>query len=150
MEYTISNLTATDKSVWQRLFTEYCQFYGQDCPSEKSDTVWQWLSDPRHPLQGIAAYDKQSQLVGIAHYQSTPLSLFGTETGYLADLYVDSSVRRQGVARLLHQAFINEGKRQNWPFTAWLTQEGNQAARNLYDQSAELTDLRYYVQPVSD
>ncbi len=149
MQTTITTLKQDDKAQWHQLFSKYCAFYNFDCSTEKADTVWQWIFDVQHPLQALAAYDQQ-QLVGIAHYQVMPLSLFGANTGYLADLYIAKEARRQGVAKALHQAFITEGKQQGWPFAAWLTQEGNQAARNLYDQQAEMTDLRYYVQSIPE
>jgi len=142
----INTLNPDQKSRWETLFTEYCAFYGFDCSAEKQATVWQWLMDPHNSLTALAAYDNQQQLIGFAHYQTMPLSLFGTDTGYLADLYISPEYRRQGSAEQLHQAFVDAGKQQGWPFAAWLTQEGNAPARAMYDKTAEMTDLRYYVQ----
>ena len=142
----ISTLNPDQKNRWETLFTEYCAFYGFDCTPEKLTTVWQWLMDQDNSLTALAAYDDQRQLIGFAHYQTMPLTLFGADTGYLADLYISPEHRRQGIAEQLHQAFIKAGKQKGWPFVAWLTQEGNTPARAMYDKTAEMTDLRYYVQ----
>ena len=148
MSILITALDHKDRARWEQLFVEYCDFYGFDCSPTKRDTVWQWLFDLHHPLTAIAARDSDQQLVGFAHYQTMPLSLFGTETGYLADLYVDKAYRRQGIATQLHRAFIEHASQKGWSFVAWLTQEGNTQARSLYDKTAQMTDLRYYVQQI--
>lgn len=142
----ITALQATDQQRWADLFTQYCEFYGFDCTDQKKATVWEWLMDGENSFTALAARNAEGKLVGFAHYQTMPLSLFGTDTGYLADLFVDPAHRRQGIAEQLHQAFTDAGKEKGWPFAAWLTQEGNTAARAMYDKTADMTDLRYYVE----
>lgn len=150
MQYRIDKLHQDDFHSWSELFSAYCQFYAIECPEDKLTQVWQWLFNPEHPLQGLGAYSADNTLVGLLHYQAIPLSLFGSDTGYLSDLYIAPEHRCQGIARLLQDAFTAIGKRANWPFCAWLTQEENSQARALYDQNATATDFRYYVQDLSD
>lgn len=141
MDFRISRLRNDDFERWSQLFEQYCRFYHFDCSTQKKATVCQWLFDANYPLEGF--------VIGILHYQTVPLSLFslfGTDTGYLADLCVDQRYRQNGIATLLHEEFVTRGKAVGWPFTAWLTQETSSTARGMYDQCAELTDLRYYVQ----
>lgn len=148
--YQIRPVADGDFAAWRQLFSEYCAFYGFDCNDDKLTTVWQWLFDDQHVLKGLVADDGNGTVIGLLHFQTMPMSLFGADTGYLADLYVSPDHRRNGVARLLHEAFVATGKEKGWPFGAWLAQEGNSTARAMYDQSADLTDLRYYVQGFAD
>ncbi|MBX9947499.1 MAG: GNAT family N-acetyltransferase, partial [Reyranella sp.] len=97
----ISPLRPDDRAGWQPLAAGYNAFYERTLPDADYDRTWRRLMDGRD-LHGLAAR-LDGRVVGIAHYLFHA-SVWFDEACYLADLFVDETVRGQGAARALIEA----------------------------------------------
>ena len=71
-EFDTRLVTEADKAEWRGLFDGYADFYKVVMTDTIADTVWSWLHDPNHGLEGLIARDGQGTAVGIAHIRSCP------------------------------------------------------------------------------
>ncbi len=149
MTVTIRPLTTDDYAQWAPLFEGYCGFYHQDCDDQKKALMWGWLQDPAHMLTGVVAVDEHGTLLGLAHYHQWPISIFGCNSCYLSDLYVNPAARGQGIGKVLYEWLIEECRQRGWPVMTLLTQDGNTVARGLYDQYGERSDFGFYITPTA-
>ena len=78
---------------------------------------------------------REGRLVGYAclywHFSSTR----ATETVLMNDLYVDESVRGQGVGRALIEATAEVARERGVPSIEWSTAPDNHTAQRLYDST---------------
>lgn len=85
------------------------------------------------------------RLVGYACLYWHFSSLEACESVLMNDLYVDSSVRGQGVGRALIEAAAAVAREREVPFVEWSTAPDNQTAQRLYDSTgAERTEWFSY------
>jgi len=139
----IKPLTITDYDLWLHLWQDYLKFYETSLPSSTIQNTWHSLLDSDVPIYGFGAW-QDDKLVGITHVVLHPNTWNTTECCYLEDLYVNEQVRGQGVGRALIEqvyAFAND---KDCNRVYWTTQEGNTAARKLYDAIATQTDMMQY------
>ncbi|MFB9686276.1 GNAT family N-acetyltransferase [Amycolatopsis plumensis] len=87
------------------------------------------LDDDR--IRGIAAR-LDGRMIGTAHYLFHA-SIWYAGKCYLADLFVDGEVRRQGVATAMIEWVARDAEEQGFPSLYWNTLE-NAPARALYDK----------------
>ena len=73
-DYTVAALQADDEREWRPLFEGYCRFYKVEPTAEKTATVWRWLMDSNHPLNGLGVH-AAGRLIGIAHVRAVPRTL---------------------------------------------------------------------------
>ncbi|MBE0443215.1 GNAT family N-acetyltransferase [Psychrobacter sp. FME13] len=125
--------------MWQR----YLTFYETSLPMSTTDATWRNLLDSNVAIYGFTAW-RDTRLVGITHVVLHPNTWDTTECCYLEDLYVNESVRGQGVGRALIEQVYDFARQQNCNRVYWTTQEGNTTARNLYDTIATQTDMVQY------
>jgi GNAT superfamily N-acetyltransferase len=147
-EIGIRPMRAGDREQWQPLFLGYCRFYDRSCDESKQQTVWRWLMDPEHVLQGLVAEDEEGVLLGLAHFQPWPNTLSGADVCYLGDLFVSPDRRRKQIGKQLYLAVFDECRRRGWGSLRLLTQKSNQVGQELYDQFGEASDFLFYVSPV--
>ena len=94
----ITPLRENDRQAWQPLATGYNAFYERVLPDAAYDRTWRRLMQGE-AMHGLAAR-LDGRLVGIAHY-AIQTSIWFDDVCYLADLFVDETVRGQGAARAL-------------------------------------------------
>jgi len=129
----ISPLSPSDWQAWQPLAVGYNSFYERALPGATYDRTWQRLMEARE-LHGLGArFD--GRLVGIAHYLFHA-NIWVEEVCYLADLFVDESVRGRGAARALIEAVAAAARMRGCARYYWLTKQDNARARRLYDTVA--------------
>ena len=123
------------KPDWRRLYDGYAAFYKRPMTDEIAETVWRWIHDPAHELEGILAV-QDGRAVGLAHFRRMPNPLRGADIGFLDDLFVDPAARggRVGERLLLHLAEL--ARARGWSVVRWLTADDNYRARSLYDRVA--------------
>ena len=123
------------KSDWRRLYDGYASFYKRTMTDEIAETVWRWIHDPAHELEGIVAV-RDGRAVGLAHFRRMPSPLRGADIGFLDDLFVDPAARggRIGERLLLHLAEV--ARTRGWGLIRWHTADDNYRARSLYDRVA--------------
>ncbi len=139
----IAPLSATDYESWLSLWQSYLTFYESSLPLETTNATWHNVLDSNVPVYGFGAW-QDDVLVGITHVVLHPNTWNTTECCYLEDLYVNESVRGHGVGRALIEYIYEFARQQNCNRVYWTTQEGNTAARRLYDTLATTTDMIQY------
>ncbi|WP_127793505.1 GNAT family N-acetyltransferase [Agromyces sp. LHK192] len=144
MTYEIRPAADDDFFGWLPLFAAYCTFYEKELDDAKALIVWNWLRDEANPLHAVLAVDAEGAPIGLAHYRAVPDTLSGTTGCYLDDLYVAEEHRRDGVARALIEHVHDRSGELGGGSVSWITAEGNESARALYDSLARRTDWVTY------
>ena len=133
-DFQIRLVNATDKAEWRLLFDGYANFYGVAMNDGIADSVWGWLQDPDHVLDGFIARNAQDVAVGMAHIRACPRSLAGGEIGFLDDLFVHPDARGSGAADALFAALKTHAETRGWAAIRWITQHFNERGRAFYDR----------------
>ena len=142
----ISPLREDDRAGWQPLAVGYNAFYERTLPDAAYEKTWRRLmAGPE--LHGLAAR-LDGRVIGIAHY-TFQASVWFDDTCYLADLFVDETVRGQGAARALIEAVATAARDRGCPRYYWLTQANNVRARGLYDKVARHVGFIRYDYPLT-
>lgn len=129
----ISPLRDDEFDAWLPLATGYLDFYGTRRQPDDYQRLWRRL----HGGSGLHALGarQDGRLIGFAHY-FFHASCWSDDVCYLQDLFVEPTVRQQGVGRGLIEAVKEQAQRAGAPRLYWLTQSSNEVARRLYDQVA--------------
>jgi GNAT superfamily N-acetyltransferase len=127
-------VAGTDKAEWRVLFNGYADFYSVSMNDEIADSVWEWLLNPTHPLEGLLTRDSTGLAVGIAHVRACPRPLGGCDIGFLDDMFVLPAARGGGAADALFSALRDLAASRNWPTIRWITQGFNERGRAFYDR----------------
>jgi len=130
----ISFLAESDRGDWERLARGKDAYFEVERADEDYDRTWRRLLDDER-IRGIAAR-LDGKMVGIAHYLYHA-SVWYSGKCYLADLFVDSEVRRRGVATAMIEWVARDAKEHGFPGLYWNTLE-DAPARALYDQVGKL------------
>ena len=135
----VRGVNVSDRPAWERLYGGYGEFYGTGQTAAQRATVWAWLADPGHTVEGLVAEDSDRGLVGLAHYRPFSRPLSATTGCYLDDLFVDPDARGRGVAVALLEALAQLATDRGWSVVRWMTAEDNLKARRMYDRLASRT-----------
>jgi len=139
----IREIKPTDKEEWENLYKGYAKFYKVEMNKTILKTVWNWIHDKNHEVEGIV-YEINNKIVGLAHYRKMPRPLRGQEIGFLDDLYVDPDYRRKGIGEKFLNYLKELSKSRGWNLIRWLTHDDNIKAKSLYDRVAEKTNWDLY------
>ena len=139
----IREIELTDKEQWENLYEGYAKFYKVEMNKTILKTVWNWIHDKNHEVEGIV-YEINNKIVGLAHYRKMPRPLRGQEIGFLDDLYVDPDYRRKGIGEKFLNYLKELSKSRGWNLIRWLTHDDNIKAKSLYDRVAEKTNWDLY------
>jgi len=144
---TIRPITAQDEAAWRRLWTGYLEFYQTSVPQAVyASTFARLMDDDPQDFHGLVA-EKDGALVGLVHYLYHRHCWRIENVCYLQDLYADPSVRGTGIGRKLIEAVYAAADQAGAPTVYWLTQDDNQAGRQLYDRVGQLTNFIKYQRP---
>jgi len=139
----IRNIEGKDKKNWMKLYCGYAKFYKVTMNQDILDTLWGWILDNNHIVNGIC-YELDSNIVGIAHYRTMPRPIKGKYIGFLDDLFVDPEFRGQKIAQKLINHLKSLSKANNWDGIRWITHSSNENAKKLYDKIANNTGFELY------
>jgi GNAT superfamily N-acetyltransferase len=143
----IRSVVADDRAGWDVLWAGYLEFYKTELTQVQTELTWQRLLDDEHGLNGLVA-EVEGKLVGLAHFSFTHSTWAENQDLYLEDLFIDPSVRGQGLGKALILSLDDiareDGSRKVW----WETQNHNATARKLYDSLAELSEFVKYVRNI--
>jgi GNAT superfamily N-acetyltransferase len=139
MPLLIRHLRSGDRAAWDQLYQGYAAFYKVTQTPAMRDTVWDWLMDADHAVQGFAAVNGEDVMLGLAHCRPFARPLSASTGGFLDDLFVAPEARGQRVAEALINAVTAEGHRRGWSVIRWITAEDNASARRVYDRLATQT-----------
>lgn len=143
MSVTVRPVERADFEAWSKLYLGYGVFYKVDMNDETLATVWSWLMDPDHVLEGLVA-ESDGALVGLAHFRAMPSPLRATTVGFLDDLFVDPDARGARVGEVMFDRLKTICTERGWPKMRWLTADDNYRARTLYDRIGTKTTWNLY------
>jgi len=136
-------LSPADRDAWSSLWAQYLTFYKKELPIDVTTMTWQRFHDPAVPIYALGAF-ADGRLVGIVHYLLHYSCWTSGPYCYLQDLYVEPTVRRQGVGRELIESVYAAALSHGASRVYWLTHESNTDAMVLYDRMAERTGFVQY------
>ena len=139
----IRSLKIKDKEEWINLYKGYADFYQVNMNEDKLNTVWNWLHNSEHELNGLI-YEVNNKIVAIAHYRRMPSPLRGKDIGFLDDLYVDPDFRGRKIAEKLINKLNEISKEKEWGLIRWITRNDNYKAKSLYDRIAKKSTWDVY------
>ena len=139
----IREIQLKDKDQWKKLYRGYADFYKAEINDKILQTVWGWLNDNKHELQGIV-YEVDNKIVALAHYRRMPRPLKGQDICFLDDLFVDPQHRGQKIGEKLINRIREISKSRGWSLVRWITRDDNLRAKSLYDRISEKTNWDVY------
>ena len=139
----IREIQLIDKEQWEKLYRGYAVFYKVEMNNKILQTVWNWLHDKNHEVEGLV-YEVDGNIVGLAHYRRTPSPLRGQDIGFLDDLFVDPKYRGQKIGEKLINKMKEISKSKGWNLVRWITRDDNVRAKSLYDRVSEKTNWDVY------
>jgi len=139
----IRKLEIKDKKNWDKLYYGYAKFYKVPMNQVILDTLWSWIHDNNHVVNGIC-YELDSNIVGIAHYRTMPRPIKGQYIGFLDDLFVDPEFRGRKIAQKLIDHLKSLSKANNWDGIRWITHSSNENAKKLYNKIANNTGFELF------
>lgn len=126
----ISFLTESDRACWEVLIRGKDTYFDVERDDEDYERTWRRLLDD-NPTRAIAAR-LDGRMVAVAHYLFHA-SIWYAGKCYLADLFVDPEVRRQGIATEVITWIARDAAEHDHPGLYWNTLE-DAPARALYDK----------------
>ena len=132
-----------DKTQWQQLYKSYAEFYKVKMNNQILETVWNWLHDKNHEVEGLIC-EVNGNIVGLAHYRRMPRPLYGQDIGFLDDLFVDPDYRGQKIGEKILSELKKISKSKGWNLIRWVTRNDNVRAKSLYDRVAQKTSWDLY------
>ena len=139
----IRKLELKDKENWTKLYNDYADFYKVPMNTGILDTLWGWIHDDNHIVNGIC-FELESKIVGIAHFRTMPRPITGEYVGFLDDLFVKPEFRGQKIAQKLISHLKSLSKANNWNGIRWITHSSNEKAKKLYDKIANNKGFELY------
>jgi GNAT superfamily N-acetyltransferase len=139
----IREIKLKDKEQWGKLYKSYAKFYEVEMNEKILQTVWNWLHDKNHEVEGLV-YEVDGNIAGLAHYRRMPSPLRGQYIGFLDDLFVDPDHRGKGIGEKILNELKIISKSKGWNLTRWITRDDNVRAKSLYDRLAEKTTWDLY------
>jgi GNAT superfamily N-acetyltransferase len=143
MSLAIVAVTAEHKAGWLAMWEGYLTFYKEDLPPVQTELTWQRLLDSDFNLHGFVAV-RDGRVVGLTNFSFTNSTWDDAPNIYLEDLFVDESIRGEGIGRALIEAVSDVARAQGGKRVRWITHNTNATARRLYDQVAELSEFVTY------
>jgi ribosomal protein S18 acetylase RimI-like enzyme len=139
----IRKIQLKDKEQWRKLYRGYANFYKVEMNDKILQTVWHWLHDKSHEVEGLI-YEVNGNIVALAHYRRMPKPLGGQDIGFLDDLFVDPKYRGQKIGEKILSELKKISKSKGWNLVRWITRDDNLRAKSLYDRVAEKTTWDLY------
>ena len=139
----IRNIEIKDKVEWEKLYYGYADFYKVEITEETLNTVWNWLHDLKHELNGLV-YEIDNHIVAVAHYRQMPSPLRGKNIGFLDDLYVHPDFRGRKIGEEIINKLNEISKAKGWGLVRWITRNDNHSAKSLYDRIAKKSTWDVY------
>ena len=139
----IRDIEIKDKVEWEKLYQGYVDFYKVEITKKILNTVWNWLHDLKHELNGLV-YEIDNHIVAIAHYRRMPSPLRGKDIGFLDDLYVHPDYRGRKIGEDIINKLNEISKERGWGLIRWITRNDNHSAKSLYDRIAKKSTWDVY------
>lgn len=135
-----------DRAEWAELYRGYRAFYDMEPDEAVVDTVWGWLMDDAHELQGLVATDG-GRPVALANWRRFSRPSRGRTAIFLDDLYTRPDARGAGHGSALIARLQRIARDEGLSEVRWITSETNTGAQRLYDRIAERSPFLTYIAP---
>lgn len=135
--------SVTDFDAWLPLWRGYQAFYQTNIADAVTTKTWERFLDPAEPMH-CALAELNGKVVGIVHYIVHRSCWTTGDYVYLQDLLVESSVRGQGIGKVLIEYVYTKARELNASRVWWLTHQSNTDAMALYDQIADKSGFIQY------
>jgi GNAT superfamily N-acetyltransferase len=129
---------------WRPLWDAYLDFYGVQLRPEVTEATWRRLLAPDSDHKCLVHHDDAGAVTAFVIYLFHRSSWTDTWNCYIEDLYVASHARGRRIARRLLDAVFQDADARKSYRIYWQTDRGNEAARRLYDQVADVADVVQY------
>ena len=139
----IRSIKPTDKGEWQKLYRGYADFYKVKMNQTILSTVWGWLLDEQHEVDGLVC-EVDEKVVAFAHYRRMPSPLRGKDIGFLDDLFVSPQFRGLKIGEQLISKLKTISSDKGWGLVRWITRSDNLRAKSLYDKISNKTNWEVY------
>lgn len=140
----IRPLQAEDEAEWRRLWTLYLDYYESTVSEDVYTTTFsRLLSGEANEFAGLIAL-LDGKPIGLTHYLFHRHCWKVENVCYLQDLVVDKDRRGTGVGRALIEGVYTKADEAGCPSVYWMTQNFNEAGRQLYDRVGQLTPFIRY------
>ena len=139
----IRNIKLTDKENWQKLYHGYAEFYKAEMSPTILNTVWSWLTNEYHELNGLVC-EIEEKVVAFAHYRRMPSPLRGKDIGFLDDLFVSPEFRGLKIGEKFILKLDEISREKGWGLVRWITRSYNLRAKSLYDRVSNKTNWEVY------
>ncbi len=140
-------LARKDRDAWAPLMQANCLHQIDD---DVLNQTWRRLTNPKESVFGIGAFNDTGELQGFLHYVLHPTTGLKSHACYMQDLYVDESVRRQGIAKRLVWELHAIGKSEKWSWIYWFAENSNEATQNLYKNLGIKMDFSLHMLQTQD
>jgi GNAT superfamily N-acetyltransferase len=135
IDFTIRDLSPSDRPDWEEMWARYLEFYAEPLDPVVIEATWSRLNDPAEPMFALVAVHA-GLVVGIVHCVLHRGTWAVHDLCYLEDLFVTSEMRGSGIGRALVEGVYARADELQCDRVYWLTHETNSTARKLYDQIA--------------
>ena len=139
----IRGIELKDKKQWEKLYRGYADFYKVEMNDKILQTLWNWLHDKNHEVDGIV-YEVDDKIVAFAHYRRMPSPLRGQNIGFLDDIFVEPEYRGKKIGEKLINRIKEISKSKGWNLVRWITRDDNIRAKSLYDRVSVKTNWDVY------
>ena len=139
----IRSIQLNDKEDWQNLYHGYAEFYKVEMTQTILNTVWSWLTNEQHELNGLVCEFKE-KIVAFAHYRRMPSPLRGKDIGFLDDLFVSPEFRGLKIGEQIISKLKIISTDKDWGLVRWITRSDNLRAKSLYDRVSNKTNWEVY------
>ncbi|WP_181043691.1 GNAT family N-acetyltransferase [Actinokineospora auranticolor] len=143
----INPLTASDRPDWDTVVRAYKRHFDSDVDDTLYDHTWRRLLDGTE-IHGALARVTGTP-VGLVHYYYHQ-SVWSAGNCYLQDIYVDETVRGQGIGQALVDWLTHQAKTHGAARLHWHTTQDNTRARALYDKVTTYNGFIAYARPLHD
>ena len=139
----IREIKLKDKNQWEKLYRGYADFYKVEMNDKILQTLWNWLHDKNHEVDGIV-YEVDDKIVAFAHYRRMPSPLRGQNIGFLDDIFVEPEYRGKKIGEKLINKIKEISKSKGWNLVRWITRDDNIRAKSLYSRVSVKTNWDVY------
>lgn len=140
---SIRAIAPSDHDDWKDLWDGYLTFYESTVADDITAHTFQRITEDAE-IHGAIARDDEGHAIGFVHWLTHPATWSSAPYCYLEDLFVAPDVRGGGTGRALIAHVRDWAEQQGSSKVYWITQDGNQTARRLYDKVATHTGFTHY------
>lgn len=140
---SIHAITPADHDEWRVLWDGYLTFYESAVADDITANTFRRITEDAE-IHGAIARDDEGRTIGFVHWLTHPATWSRAPYCYLEDLFVAQDMRGSGAGGALIAHVRSWAEQRGCAKVYWITQDGNETARRLYDKVATHTGFTHY------